>query len=245
MAVYRALEMGYRHIDTAWKYGNERRVGEALAASDVDRDEVFLTTKVWARNAGYEDVHDSARESLDRLGVDSVDLLLLHWPNPRIPIEESMLALAELQDEGLTRHVGVSNFGPTRLRRARRASDVPLFADEAPFHPYKPQTELLEQCRRRGMLLIAYSPLNDGGFAGDPVLRMIGERHEKTPAQIALRWTIQHEGVVAIPNAKSPVQQRQNLNVFDFELTDDEMERIHRPSRARTALGWLRGRVLR
>ena len=245
LAVYRALEMGYRHIDTARKYGNERRIGEALAASSVDRDEVFVTTKVWGRNATHEGVHESARESLDRLGVEYVDLLLLHWPNPRVPIEESMLALAELRDEGIARHIGVSNFGPSRLRRARRASDAPLFANQAPFHPYKPQTELVEQCRRREMVLIAYSPLSHGGVSHDPVLRIIGERYDKTPAQVALRWVIQHDGVVAIPRATSPIHQRENLDVFDFELTDDEMDRIRRPSRLRTAFGWVRGRLQR
>jgi len=238
-----ALELGYRHVDTAQAYGNEREVGAALAAADVDREAVFLTTKVFGRNARYEDAKRTTERSLERLGVEQVDLLLLHWPNPLVDLGETMRALSELQQEGKTRHVGVSNFSRDRLERARELADVPVFADQVQLHPYRPQRELRAYCAREDLLLTAYSPLGHGGVVGDGTLAAVGERHGKSAAQVALRWAVQHENVVAIPKATSRAHLAENLDVFDFRLTEPEMARVAQPSLVRTGLAWVRGRL--
>lgn len=240
--VERALDLGYRHVDTAERYGNEREVGDALAAAPVRREDVFLTTKVWGRHATYEGVHESAHASLDRLGVDQVDLLLLDWPNPRVPLEETMQALAELQQSGLTRHVGVSNFSLPRLRRAQRTGQIPIFADGVTLTPHRPRRRLLDHCRKAGLLLLAYSKLGRS-VVRDRLLARIGRRYGKTAAQVSVRWTIQHENVVAVLRAGTPARQREAIDVFDFELTDAEMELIGDRSRLRSALGRVRGRI--
>ncbi len=247
-AVESALELGYRHVDTAEAYGNERAVGAAIEASDVDREDVFLTTKVFARNARYDDVLVSAEASLDRLGVDQVDLLLLHWPNPLVDVADTMQALSELRAAGKTRHVGVSNFGLSRfglgnLRTAMAESAVPVFADQVQFHVYRHRKRLLEFCREEDVLLTAYSPLVRGGVLDDRELRAVGAKHDKTAAQVALRWVIQHENVVAIPKATSRSHQAENFDVFDFELSPAEVERVGRSSWLRTGAAWVRGQL--
>ncbi|WP_254768051.1 aldo/keto reductase [Salinilacihabitans rarus] len=242
-AVETALDLGYRHVDTAQRYGNERAVGLALAASDVPREEVFLTTKVFGTNAGYDDVLDSTEESLDRLGVDRVDLLLLHWPNPLVDVEETMAAMNRLREEGKARHLGVSNFSRRQFAAARAASDAPLVTNQVQFHPYNPQRELLRYCQDEGVLLTAYSPLAHGGVIHDDTLTEIGARYGKTPAQVALRWAIQHRNVLAIPKASSRAHVAENLDVFDFELSRAEMETVTNASPFRTGLAWVRGRL--
>lgn len=242
-AVRAALDVGYRHVDTARNYGNEQAVGEAITASSVDRDDVFLVTKVPGRDAGYDDAIRAARESVRRLGVDRVDLLLLHSPNPVVPVEESMHALAACREQGLTRHVGVSNFSAKQLREAMRQSPAPVFADQVQFHPYRPQRDLLELCRRTDTLLTAYSPLGHGGVADDETLGKIGSRYGKTPAQVALRWAIQHDNVAAIPKASSRRHLAENLAIFDFSLTRYEMEQVEQASLLRTGVSWVRGRL--
>ncbi|MEF8827126.1 MAG: aldo/keto reductase, partial [Halapricum sp.] len=212
-AVETALEVGYRHLDTAQAYGNEREVGDEIAAADVDREEIFLTTKLDTPNRSYQRVVDSTRASLDRLGTDYVDLLLIHQPNylTRTSHEETLRAMADLVDEGLVRHVGVSNFGVEKLRAAREASDVPIFTDQVQYHPYWDQTELLDYCRVHDVLLTAYSPLARGGVLDDPVLERIGNRYGKSPAQVALRWLLQQDGVVTVPKATSREHIEANL----------------------------------
>lgn len=242
-AVETALEIGYRHVDTAQAYGNERHVGVAMSAAEVDRDDVFLTTKVWVRNAGYDDVIASTRASLDRLGVDYVDLLLLHWPNPLVDIEETMAAMTDLREEGLTRHVGVSNFSVSQLERARAAADAPIVTNQVQFNPYDPKRELLRYCQDEDVVLTAYSPLAHGGAIHDDRLRAIGDRHGKSPAQVALRWAIQHRNVIVIPKATSREHVEENYDVFDFELSREEMETITTPSTLRGGLAWVRGRL--
>jgi diketogulonate reductase-like aldo/keto reductase len=150
--------MGYRHVDTAQAYDNERAVGEGIAAADVDREDVFLTTKVWRSNLSADDVHRTVRESLDRLDVDAVDLLLIHWPHPRIPVEETLGAMEELRDEGLVRQLGVGNFTRSQLADAIRVADSPIVANQVLYHPYEDQSTLLEFCRDRDVALTAYSP---------------------------------------------------------------------------------------
>ncbi|WP_435175383.1 aldo/keto reductase [Halorussus sp. AFM4] len=221
-----ALELGYRHVDTAQQYDNERAVGEGIARADVDREEVFLTTKVWRSNLEYEDVLSSVRGSLDRLDVEYVDLLLVHWPHPRVPVAETLDAMAELRREGSVAHVGVSNFTRSQLDAARRTADVPLIADQVLYHPYRDQSDLRRYCAANDVALTAYSPLARGDVLSDELLGRIGERYGKTAAQVALRWLVQQDGVVAIPKASSPDHLQQNLAVFEFSLTDEEMARI-------------------
>jgi len=240
-AVETALDLGYRHVDTAQAYGNEREVGRAIEAADVDREDVFLTTKVNPRKARYDDLLLSVGRSLERLDVDTIDLLLLHWPNPLVDIEETTEAMAALADRGVVSNVGVSNFGTRRLRKARRVSSVPILTDQVQFHPYSPQRELLRYCQREDALLTAYSPLAQGSMLDDDVVSEIGHRYGKSPAQVALRWATQHRNVVTIPKSTSPDHLRANLDVFDFTLARDEIDRITRPSRLRAGMTMLRG----
>jgi len=221
-----ALELGYRHVDTAQAYDNEAAVGEGIAAADVDRDDIFLTTKVWRSNLHHEDVVTSVEESLDDLGVDSVDLLLIHWPHPRVPVAETLGAMAQLRDRGLVNHLGVSNFTRSQLASARAAVDAPIVADQVLYHPYKDQSKLREYCVDAGIALTAYSPLARGRVLDDDTLVQIGEHHDKSAAQVALRWLVQQDGVVAIPKSTSRAHLTANLAVFDFELSDGEMARI-------------------
>jgi diketogulonate reductase-like aldo/keto reductase len=230
--VQNALEMGYRHIDTAQIYGNEEEVGRGLVAADVDREDIFLTTKVWRSNLQADDVHTSVRMSLSRLGVDTVDLLLVHWPHPLVPVEETLGAMAELQEEGLVRHLGVSNFTASQLREALRAADTPLVTDQVLYHPYKDQSALQSVCAEHDVALTAYSPLGRGAVLEDETLADIGARYDKSAAQVALRWLVQQDGVVAIPKATGRDHLAANLEIFDFSLSEAEMEQIHdlRPS---------------
>ena len=242
-AVRSALDLGYRHIDTAQDYGNEREVGHAIATSAVPREECFVTTKLWPSNYHYHDVIESTRASLDRLGMEYVDLLLMHWPYFLVPTEETLGAMADLVDEGLVRNVGVSNFSRSQLEKARESSREPVLADQVQYHPYRDRSDLLEYCRQEGIMLTAYSPLVHGGVIGDDRLASIGDRYGKTAAQVALRWLIQQEMVAAIPKATSREHLATNIDVFDFSLTDEEMAEIADPSRLRTGLGWVRGHL--
>ena len=190
----------------------------------MDREEVFLVTKVWTSNFSYKRAIESTRESLRKLGTDYVDLLLMHWPNPSVPLEEILGAMTELQNEGNVRHVGVSNFPPSMVEEAARHATV--FCNQVEFHPNKGQDELLEQAKEMDYLLTAYTPLARGAVLEDRTLRNIGEAHGKTPAQVALRWLIQQEKVAAIPKATSEDHLKGNLDVFDFELSNEEMEHL-------------------
>ncbi len=223
-AVSLALSMGYRHIDTAQMYGNEAEVGRGIEASGVDRGEVFLTTKVWPDDFAHERVIQKTRESLRKLGTDYVDLLLMHWPSERVPLEETLGAMLELQEEGGVLHVGVSNFSPVLVQEASRYAEV--FCNQVEYHPYRDQGELLEQAQEMDYLLTAYKPLARGGVEDDATLLEIGEAHGKTATQVALRWLVQQEKVSAIPKATGEDHLKANLDVFDFELSAEEMDRI-------------------
>lgn len=223
-AVEDALSIGYRHIDTAQMYGNEAEVGAAIQAAGVDRREVFLTTKIWPDNLAAEDVRRTSEESLRRLKTDYVDLLLIHWPNERVPLEETLDAMMELQREGKTHHIGVSNFSPDLFRQA--VAHAPIFCNQVEYNPFVPQQALLELARLEDALLTAYRPLARGEVLSEPTLREIGARHGKNPAQVALRWLLQQENVAAIPKAARPEHRRSNFDIFDFELSEDEMRRI-------------------
>ncbi|MFB6271405.1 MAG: aldo/keto reductase [Salinibacter sp.] len=230
--VQTALEMGYRHIDTAQIYGNEAEVGHGITAADVDREDIFLTTKIWRSNLQHDDVLRSVRQSLSQLGVDTVDLLLIHWPHPRVPVKETLKAMTELRNEGLVRHLGVSNFTAAQLREAIRVAESPLVTDQVLYHPYKDQSAVRSVCAEHDLALTAYSPLARGGVLSDEVLAQIGAQHDKSAAQVALRWLLQQDGIVAIPKATTRNHLADNLDVLDFSLSETEMNRIHnrRPS---------------
>ncbi len=221
-----ALKAGYRHIDTAWKYGTERGVGEGIRASGLRREEIFVTTKVSHEYLRAADFERSTEESLRNLKVDYVDLLLIHWPNPEIPLPEPVAALAKMKRTGLTRHIGVANFPIALLDEAVRLCPEPLVTDQVEYHPYLDQTKLLAACRRHGIVLTAYCPLGRGRLIKDPVIAEMARAHGKTVAQIALRWLVQQEGVVPIPRSSNPIRMAENLDVFGFTLSEDEMARI-------------------
>ena len=223
-AVEGALFLGYRHLDTAQMYRNEDKVGQGISNSSVDREDIFLVTKLGTGNFTREKALNSARESLRKLGTDYVDLLLMHWPNPSVPLEETLGAMVELQEEGGVKYVGVSNFPASMVEEATEYAEI--FCNQVEYHPRNPQEELLEQAQKRGYLLTAYSPVSKGRIVNDATLEEIGETHDKTPAQVALRWLVQQEKVCAIPKAQSQEHQESNLNIFDFELSEEEMKRV-------------------
>jgi diketogulonate reductase-like aldo/keto reductase len=242
-SVETALELGYRHVDTAQEYDNERQVGDAIRNSEVDRDDIFLTTKLGKGNRGHDAVHRSIEESLAKLGTDHVDLLLIHWPNLITPLGGTLSAMNDLVESGAVRYIGVSNFDHDRLARARELSEHPIAVNQVQYNPYWPQAKLLDYCRIHDVLVTAYSPLAHGGVLDDPVLEAIGTRHGKTPAQVAIRWLVQQPGVVTVPKATSRQHLEENLDVFGFELTDAEMNRVHQPSKTRAVAGFIRGRL--
>jgi diketogulonate reductase-like aldo/keto reductase len=221
-----ALKVGYRHIDTAWKYGTERGVGEGIRASGVGRDEIFLTTKVSHEYLRTDDFARSVDESLENLGVDFVDLLLVHWPNPEIALKEPIAALAKAKREGLARHIGVANFNIALLDEAIRLCPEPLVTLQAEYHAHLDQTKLVGACRQRGLIFTAYCPLGRGRLLRDPVLADIAAHKGWTLAQVALRWLIQQGGVIPIPRSSNAKRMAENLDVFGFTLTEDEMKRI-------------------
>lgn len=220
-----ALSIGYRAIDTARMYGNEIEVGAGLKQSGVPRDEIFLTDKIWPDDFRDGDLQKAAENALRSLDTDYVDLLLLHWPNPEVPLAETMEALADVARRGLARHVGVSNFPVKMLREAVDACPQPLFANQVEYHPFLDQRPVIEELARQGMALIAYSPIAQGKVVKDDLLRDIAAAHGKTPVQVALRWLIQ-QGCAAIPRSSSPAHAESNFAIFDFTLSDEEMHRI-------------------
>jgi diketogulonate reductase-like aldo/keto reductase len=221
-----ALKAGYRHIDTARKYGSERGVGEAIRASRIPREQLFITTKVSDENLHAADFARSVETSLKEIGVSYVDLLLVHWPNPKIPLAETMGALVAAKRQGLTRHVGVANFTVVLLDEAVRLCAEPLVTNQVEYHPYLDQAKVRAACRRHGLILTAHCPLGRGRLPSDPVLSEIGRHKGKSAAQVALRWAIQQDAIVPIPRSVNPERIAQNIDIFDFALSDDEMARI-------------------
>src|SRR3954465_13976076 len=223
-AVEDALAIGYRHIDTARAYGNEREVGRGVEAGGVSHRELFLTTKIWRDEDAPDDLRRAAEDSLQNLQVNCVDLLLLHWPNPDFPLEETLGALVGLRDDGLIKHLGVSNFPPGLLREALKVA--PIFADQVEFHPFLRQDELLELSVEKDFTVTAYSPLARGKVPADPTLTEIGEAHGKTAGQVALRWLPAPPQVGATPKAPGPERRVENFDVFDLRLSDEDRARI-------------------
>lgn len=223
--VEQALRLGYRHIDTAQVYDNEREVGDGLRASGVRRDDVFVTTKIWTNHFAPHDLERSVKESLVRLRLPAVDLVLLHWPNSHVPLEETLGALARAKRMGLTRHIGVSNFTVALIEQAVALSPEPLVCNQVEYHPYLDQAKVRAACDQHGMALVAYSPIARGRVKADQTLAGIGRVHRKTPAQICLRWLVQ-QNVSAIPRTSRVERLSENIEIFDFELSDDEMAEV-------------------
>lgn len=224
-SVQAAVAAGYRHFDTAPRYENEAEVGAALRASGLARDSYFLTTKVWHTDLTADAFRRSAERSVQVLGVGPVDLLLIHWPNPAVPLAETIGALCQARRDGLARHIGVSNFSASRLADAVALADEPLVANQCEYHPRLDQSALIAACRRHGVAFVGYAPIGSGNLLDDPLLATIAARHDRTPAQIVLRWHVQ-QGTVAIPRSSNPARVAQNIDLAGFTLTDADMAAI-------------------
>jgi diketogulonate reductase-like aldo/keto reductase len=222
-AVRAGIDAGCTHVDTAEGYHNEDAVGDALAA--YDREEIFLTSKVLAKNLDYESVVAACRDSLDRLGTDYLDLYLIHWPNPAISLRETLSAMATLHEEGLVRNVGVSNFSAYQLSCAHHVSDVPIAVNQIEFHPLFQRPDLVEYCRETDTIVQAAAPLGRTAVLEDPAIREIADSYDRSPAQIALRWAVERD-VVVLPKSSKPDRVRENVSLFDFDITTADLERL-------------------
>jgi 2,5-diketo-D-gluconate reductase B len=228
-AVKTALRIGYRHLDTAERYGNEAAVGEGLhqglRASGLKREDVFVTTKVYQDKLAPADFGRSVQESLAKLQLPWVDLLLIHWPNPNVPLADTLDALCRAKREGRARHIGVANFTTALLDEAVKLASEPLVTNQIEAHPFLDQTKVLAACRKNGLSVTAYCPIARGKVPGNELLERIGKAHGKSSAQVSLRYLIQ-QGIIPIPRTANPEHLAANLAVFDFALSDGEMAEI-------------------
>ena len=224
-SVRSALEAGYRHVDTAKAYGNEAAVGEGLAAADVDADDVFVATKVWKSDLAYDDAVESAETSREDLGVDSIDLLYVHWPTGAYDAEETLSAFADLRDDGVIERIGVSNFEPGQVEEAVETCDAPIFANQVECHPLLPQEAVREACDDLDVEIVAYSPLARGDVFDEPTLSEIADDHDASEAQVSLAW-LREKGVTAVPKATGREHIEDNLASLEVDLADEEVERI-------------------
>lgn len=222
-SVRTALDAGYTHIDTAEGYKNESEIGEVL--TDYDRSELFLTSKVLPKNLNYESVVRACEASLDRLGTDYLDLYLIHWPNPAISLRETLNAMETLHDEGLVRNLGVSNFSAYQLSCAKYISDVPIAVNQIEFHPVYQQHKLREYCRETDTVVEAAAPLGRTEILGEPIIREIAEKHDRSPAAVVLRWAIARDTVV-LPKSTTPSHIEANLEAWDWELPESDLAAI-------------------
>ena len=220
----KALEIGYRHIDTAQIYENEAEVGKALKESSVAREELFVTTKLWTSNFTAPRVQASAEESLKKLGLDYVDLLLIHWHNPDVPLKETLGAMQKLVEQGKVKQIGVSNFTVALMKEAQQFAKIAC--NQVEYHVLLSQRAVLEQARKSDMMVTAYSPLARGKLTENSALQQIAKKHGKTPGQVALRWLVEQENVSAIPKAASEKNARSNFEIFDFVLDADDQKAI-------------------
>ncbi|MBT3602077.1 MAG: aldo/keto reductase [Candidatus Latescibacteria bacterium] len=225
-AVKSALQMGYRHLDTAAMYGNHKEVGEALQESDVDRSDVWITSKVWRDSLQHDAVLRECDQALAELGTDYLDLYLIHWPNEDIPLADTLKAFGRLLSEGKIRNAGVANFTVARLKRALSVAEFPLAMNQVEYHPYLNQEHLLTFCQENEIGVTAYCPIARGDVITDPIFQNIAQTHGKTPTQVTLRWLLQ-KGIVAIPKSGNPDRQRENFEVFGWELNTEEMAQIN------------------
>lgn len=227
--VKEALQLGYEHIDTAQAYSNEREVGQGIKQSGVARDKFFLTTKIFPDDLKFEPekLQAAARRSLENLDTDYVDLLLLHWPDKRVPLSETMPALCELQKQGLTRHIGVSNFNIDYLIEAKKHADVPIVVNQVEFHPFIKQSTLEAFLNNHHILLEAYSPLARGDVFENSVIKEIASKHNITPAQVSLAWILSDAKRIAIPKTANPAHLQSNLEAINIKLDADDIKRIN------------------
>ena len=221
-----ALALGYRHIDTAAMYENEAAVGAAIAASGVARAELFVTTKVWHDQLAPDALHRAFGTSLRQLGLDHIDLYMVHWPSKDMAMASLLEALMSLREQGLARAIGVCNFNLPMLRRAIEEIGAPIASVQAEYHPYLSQSALLFYLRRHGVPLTAYAPLAQGRAASDPALAAIGQKHGVSAAQIAIAWLLDQPGVAVIPKAGRPESQKANLAALDIRLDDEDRAAI-------------------
>ena len=233
--VEQSIRLGYRHIDTAQMYGNEAAVGEGVRASGK-RAEVVVTTKVQPERLAPHDLERSVKESLSKLRLDVIDLLLIHWPNPRVPLAETLGAMAKVKQDGYVRHLGVSNFTVALLDEASKVTTEPLVCNQIECHPFLDQSKVIAATRQHGMAVVAYSPIARGGAAGDAVLEKIARAHGKSAAQVSLRYLVQ-QNIVVIPRTSKVERLEENLALFDFELNEAEMAEI-------TTLSQRKGRIV-
>jgi diketogulonate reductase-like aldo/keto reductase len=223
LAVKRALKIGYRHIDTAEYYKNQKNIGNAIKG--FDRSQLFITSKVWATNLRFKDVIKSCESTLKELNTPYLDLFLIHWPNPEIPLEETFRAMKVLHDEDKVRSIGVSNFDVSLLKKSLEIEEILVCVDQVQFHPYNYQKELLEFCKRNDIVLTAYSPLARGKVTKDKTIEELADKYGKTTAQISLKWLIQKDTVV-IPKARSEKHLKENMDIFDWKLSDEDVNKI-------------------
>jgi 2,5-diketo-D-gluconate reductase B len=228
-AVENALRLGYRHLDTAEIYGNEKAVGEGMASVGIDRTKLFITTKAWMDDMSAGGLRRSLEQSLRDMRIDYVDLWLIHWLNPKFEVEDVLGTMMKEVDAGRVRHIGVSNFPVGFFERAVKAA--PVVCNQVEYHPYLAQPKILESARAHDALVMAYAPLGVGKCHSDPTLTAIGRKYDKSAAQVALRWFMQQPGVGAIPKASSYEHAEENLEVFDFELSGKDMAAISRLAR--------------
>jgi len=225
-AVAYALELGYRHIDTAQAYGNEREVGRAIGQSGIKRDAIFLTTKIAPDNLAAKDVTRSLAGSLDALGTDHVDLLLIHWPSATVKMGDTLRAMGEAKAQGKVKHIGVSNFTVAHMREAIDTHKAEIVCNQIEYHALLGQNRIIDFARAHAIMVTAYCPLARGRIADQPALAAVAKRHGKSVAQIALRWLIQQDGVSAIPKSSEREHIAANFAIFDFVLSDAEMAEI-------------------
>ena len=224
-AVSAALKLGYRHLDTAERYGNETEVGEGLRASGIDRKDVFVTTKVYWDKLAPADFEKSFDDSLKKLKLPWVDMLLIHWPSKTVPLADTMPVLCAARKDGRARQIGIANFTVPLIEEAARLATEPLVTNQIEVHPYLDQSKVIAACRKHGISITAYCPLARGQVPGDATLAAIGQRHGKSAAQVALRWLVQ-QGIAIIPRSGKPERLAENMAVFDFALSDAEMAEI-------------------
>ncbi|MBY0531823.1 MAG: aldo/keto reductase [Xanthobacteraceae bacterium] len=223
--VEQALRLGYRHVDTAQAYENEREVGEGIRGSGVPRDQVHVTTKVWWTQLAPADLLRSTRESLAKLKLDYIDLLLIHWPNSSVPLDQTIAALCKAKRDGMTKHVGISNFTTALIDQAVQYSTEPLATNQVEMHPYLDQSKVVAACKANEISVTAYSPIVRGKAGDEPVLTKIGKAHKKSAAQVCLRFLVQ-QGVLVIPRTSKLERLSENSAIFDFELSPAEMSEI-------------------
>jgi 2,5-diketo-D-gluconate reductase B len=225
-----ALRLGYRHLDTAQMYGNEREVGSGMRGAGLKREDIFLTTKVWFTRLASGDFERSVDESLERLALPWVDLLMIHWPNAQVPLSESIASLCKMKKAGLAKHIGVANFNVAMIEEAVKLASEPIAVLQIEAHPYLDQSKVIAAARRHGMAIVGYCPLARGKVPADPTLQGIGKSHGKTPAQVALRF-LEQQRIIPIPRTSKRERLSENLGSLDFTLSESEMAELAKLTR--------------